>query len=387
MKIGVDVQSVMRLPRCGIHHHTYEILLGVSRQRPGDRFFLFFDENLLDDPLLDRRFLDEFGSNCQAVPLRTVGPTFRSAQLAWLWWHLPYAVSSRGIDLFHGFGHTLAHVRRCQTVATVHDLMPDTLLSWTPGDPVAVRRRRELVSAVRRAGWICAVSDATKRDVLDVDPRKAGKVAVVPNAVRDTLGEHPSAARCLEVAAKYQLPERFFLTVGADTPRRNYARLIDAMAAAWQSDPSMCPLVLVGESQWPSTRVFRQAAARGAGPHVRFLSNVDDADLSVLYAMAAAYVCPSIHEGFGMPVLEAMACGTDVVCSDLPVLREVAGEAADYFAATSVAAMTDALLAASKRPVTAEARSLELRRLARRFSWNESAGAVSALYDQALSGA
>jgi glycosyltransferase involved in cell wall biosynthesis len=207
---------------------------------------------------------------------------------------------------------------------------------------------------------------------------------VVPNAVRETLARTADPRRLHEVSERYQLPDRFFLTIGADTPRRNYSRLIDAVAAALHAGQSLLPLIVVGAKQWAGTRVFQQAAARGTGDRVRFLSDVSDDDLSVLYSAASAYICPSIHEGFGMPVLEAMACGTHVVCSDLPVLHEVAGEAADYFCETDVDSIARSLLAASRHPALAPDRRGELAAKAHRFSWAASARTVRDLYERVL---
>ncbi len=378
MRIGVDAHSVMRLPRCGMHHHTFEILRQLTSQPQNDRYLLFFDEKLRSDPQLDRRFLEELGSGAEPVPLRTVGPTGRTAQLAWLRWHLPRAIVRHQVDVFHGFSHLLPYTRRCPMVLTVHDLMPHELLSWTHRDPVAIRRRRALISGIRRATGVCAVSSATQADVLAVDPGKAQTLQITPNAVRKALGRVASTERLAGVQRKYGLPARFLLTIGADTPRRNYARLIDGVAAASGAD--LAPLVIVGETAWETSRAFRRAAEAKVRDRILFLSSVSDDELAALYTLAATYICPSIHEGFAMPVLEAFACGTPVICSDLAVLHELAGGLADYFDPTSPRSIGAALVRASMRqPCEAAQREVLVNR-SQQFSWRTSANAVHGLY-------
>jgi glycosyltransferase involved in cell wall biosynthesis len=181
------------------------------------------------------------------------------------------------------------------------------------------------------------------------------------------------------VLSRYGVPSPFLLTVGADTPRRNYARLVDAVA-----DRSVPPLVVVGATRWAETQMAGRAAARGIAERIIWLSEVPDADLAALYSSAATYVCPSLHEGFGMPVIEAFACGARVVCSNLPALREVAGEAATYFEPTNIESIGQSIEAASRLAPPDDAERTQLVCRARLFSWAESARAARRLYDRIL---
>jgi len=367
-----------------MHHHTYEILRGMADLFPEDQYVLFFDAGLLTDPSLDRRLIDTIGGRFEAVPLRAFGPTVLTAEIAWLHWHLPQAIIHHGIELFHGFSHALPYTTRCPLVLTVHDLMPVELLSWHRADPLAAGRRRRLVSAVRRANGICAVSKSTQRDVQALLPGTSTAVHVVPNAIRDSLRRVTDVHELQRVATRYQLPPAFLLTVGADTPRRNYSNLVDALAGSWESAAAAPPLVVVGAARWSETRLFRHVVERGLRDRVTFLDAVPDADLPALYSLATTYVCPSVLEGFAMPVLEAMGFGTPVACSDLPVLHELAGDTATYFPPTDIAAMGRALVAACTRPAPSRADREALVAKAHRFSWRASARIVRDLYEQLL---
>jgi glycosyltransferase involved in cell wall biosynthesis len=126
------------------------------------------------------------------------------------------------------------------------------------------------------------------------------------------------------VREKYRLPQEFVLAVGARRPHKNFGRLVDAVGRL--GDVEGATLVFVGEAdeRFPDEAA---AAARGMGERVRFVGKVPEADLPVLYSLATVFACPSLIEGFGLPVLEAMTSGTPVVCSSIPVFEEVAGEA------------------------------------------------------------
>ena len=365
-----------------MHHHTLEILRGLGTQFPEDRYYLFFDAALLGSPMLDREFISGLAPNCEPVPLRTFGPTARAARLAWLAWHVPRACATWKVDLFHSFGHTLPYAIGRPSVLTVHDLMPVELLSWTAHDADAAHRRRLLLSAVRRATGICAVSAATRREILAVAPRNPDTVVVVPNAVRETLVRVHDDHRLRDVGARYQLPPRFLLTIGPDMPRRNYSRLVEAVALGRSAGKTQLPVVFVGASRWSTTRVFQQSAAGNLNGTIRFLTDVPDEDLSALFTLAAAYVCPSVHEGFCMPALEALACGTPVICSDLPVLHEVAGEDAIFFDPANPLSISDALTRFAERPEPSDEQRARWASRGRRFDWNTSARTVRTLYEQ-----
>ena len=172
------------------------------------------------------------------------------------------------------------------------------------------------------------------------------------------------------VRQAYNLPERFILYVGINKPPKNLPRLIDTYAqlVAVSAGPDFdCVIAGAWDNRYPESR--ERAAHLGPGNRVRFLGSMPDADLPALYAAADLFVMPSLYEGFSLPVLEAMACGTPVACSDTSSLPEVAGDAGFFFNPYDIDQMASTVLRAMTNPeLKAELRMRGLER-ARLFSW------------------
>jgi glycosyltransferase involved in cell wall biosynthesis len=240
-------------------------------------------------------------------------------------WALGVEISRLGLDLLHSpdfippaFGY------RC-SVITVHDL---NFLHYPQFLTSASRRyyNGQIAWAVRRADHISADSHATKADLvsmLDVPPEKVTVVHLAADPVYHPLPEE--GAR--RVAVRYGLEPGYLLFVGTLEPRKNVPGLLTAYRLLLDAKTTAAPLVLVGGKGWLYDEVFERVKALHLTERVRFLTDVPDADLPGLYSAAAVLATPSFYEGFGLPALEAMACGTPVVVSDRASLPEVVGEA------------------------------------------------------------
>jgi glycosyltransferase involved in cell wall biosynthesis len=381
MRIGFDATPMLTTPRFGIHQHTSEVIRHLTRLYPADEFLLFFDGDLQNRPSFDHAATAELGPNAELVPLKTFGPTAWIAALAWWRWHLPRAIARHRIDVFHGLAHAIPFTRRCPLVLTVHDLRPIEFVSWTR-DRAAAHVRASLMSAIRRASAIATVSEATKHGVQAATPGRTGlRIEVTPNAAREVFRPVTDQAALAAVRQRYGLPDTFLLTVGADAPRRNYARLIQAFADARRRDARVGHLVVVGNTDWQQTRAFRLVQDLGVYDWVAFCRGMSDEELAAAYTLGRTYVCPSLLEGFGMPVIEAMACGTPVICSDIPALREVAEEDADYFDPIDVNSIRDALLRCAIPPQPNGGSAKRLLERASRFSWERAAHTAYSLYE------
>ena len=175
---------------------------------------------------------------------------------------------------------------------------------------------------------ILTVSEASKRDILrlfDVPPEK---VQVIHNAIDERFLAPPDERRPSASAQRYQLDHPFVLYVGNIKPHKNIERLIDAFGRAGPGGPTGLKLVIIGDeiSKYPSLR--QMVHRHKLDKHVRFLGFQPQETLAVLYRLAGAFVFPSLYEGFGLPPLEAMACGTPVITSNVSSLPEIAGDAA-----------------------------------------------------------
>jgi glycosyltransferase involved in cell wall biosynthesis len=286
-------------------------------------------------------------------------------------------------DLFHATDHLLPPLRHAPTVFTVHDLafltQPETHL----------RSNRAFLGwlmprFVRAATRVIADSEATRRDVL----RHYG---VAPDKVRTVyLGVEPSftppePARALEIVRMRQrLVEPYVLFVGTLEPRKNLPGLLAAYRRLVQERGAAAPwLAIAGAPGWGYDEVYRLVRGWGLTDRVSFLGRVPDADLPPLYASAAAFAYPSLYEGFGLPPLEALACGAPVVCSNRSSLPEVVGDAALLVDPTNPGAIANALgRLLDDAALRADLRARGLARAAR-FTWQRTAAETVQVYEEA----
>lgn len=248
------------------------------------------------------------------------------------------------IDLFHATDNLLPFLTAIPSVFTLHDLVfrfhPDTV-SWANRLFLQVMTRRFL----QAADAIIAVSECTKRDAQRLYGIADSKISVVHEGVHERFQPcRPDAVTA--VRRRYGLPARYLLFVGTVEPRKNLAVLLDALVALKRriSDgaggANVPKLVIVGKKGWLSGGFFRRLRELALEPGVVLPGFVPDDDLPAVYSGAACFVFPSLYEGFGLPVLEAMACGAPVICSNASSLPEICGDAALLFDPRSPAELT-----------------------------------------------
>jgi glycosyltransferase involved in cell wall biosynthesis len=288
-----------------------------------------------------------------------------------------------GPEVFHATEHLLVPLRGTPTVLTVHDLIfrlfpqhHKKLNYWYLNLAMPL--------FVRRADHIIAVSETTKRDLIRHYGTPEGKISVIYEAAAPHFRPQPPAT-VAGVRRRYGLPERYLLTVGTIEPRKNLARLVEALAILRRDDPAL-QLVVVGAEGWLTGGFHEAIEAHGQGDAVIRPGYVPDDDLPAFYAGAAATVMPSVHEGFGLPVLEAMACGSPVACSHTSSVGEIAGDGAVTFDPHDVESMVAAL---RRLLADADLRAMLVERGARRaagFSWDRAAHETWAVYQQTAAG-
>ena len=240
------------------------------------------------------------------------------------WWRLPRALRSDPYALFHYTYFDVPPIARRPLVATCYDLEPLRHPDLFP--PRLVWYARLFAHGLRRADRVITISHATARDVEALARVPADRIVVTHLGVDPVFRPQPEAA-CAAVRARYHLPERYVCYVGNTMPHKNLARVVDAMARVRRGCGPV-PLVIAGAPDKHRPALEAAAARHGLGDGLRLLGPVPDDDLPALLSAAAVFVYPSLYEGFGLPVLEAMACGCPVVTSDRASLPEVAGDAA-----------------------------------------------------------
>ena len=265
-------------------------------------------------------------------------------------------------------------------VVTLHDLIPLVLPQAMPSTLRRTVYRVWNTRAARVADRLIVPSASTAADVERLLPKARGKVAVVPEAADDLL--RGDMGTPIERQAQAISPA-YVLSMGNTKWHKNLPTLLRAFGEVAAGRPDVL-LVLVG----PEPSGYLDEQLREAPSEIRsrvaFTGRVDDARLRALYAGTAAFVVPSLYEGFGLPVLEAMASGAPVVCSDATSLPEVAGEAAILFPARDVAALAQALMGVLDDPGFREDLSRRGRERAAQFTWEKTAAATVAVYLEAV---
>jgi glycosyltransferase involved in cell wall biosynthesis len=294
--------------------------------------------------------------------------------------HLPGLARRAGVDVLHSLANTGPLRGRFRRVVTIHDLIhrffPDTHGGFK------ARGMALLVPlAIRRSDRVIAVSNATADDLVRELKVPRAKIDVVPSGVGITARATPLTAA--ELRARHDLGERpIALSVAAKRPHKNLPRLLEALALIPTEHRPV--LVIPGYGTFHDDALGNRIAQLGIAGDVRMLGWVTDEELEGLYAAAAVFVMPSLYEGFGLPVLEAMARGLPVACSDRGSLREVAGDAARRFDPEQ----PTAIAAAIEEVLSDEALVERLREAGRvqaaRFTWDACARATLAVYERAL---
>ncbi len=299
---------------------------------------------------------------------------------------LPLVVRRHALPLVHDptgvgpfvVGRSLGRYKR---VVTLHDAIPFLYpegYTWLN----TFLQRRYIPHTLAHTDAVVTVSEASRRDLARFLRIPAAKLHVVPNAADAAFRGLPAAA-ARAVAHQYGLTPPFVLFVGALQARKNLPRLFAAMARVRRTAPQVS-LAVVGRSVWGYPTAAELAERAGLDGAFQSLGHVADRDLPWLYNAASLLCLPSLYEGFGLPALEAMSCGTPVVCSDVPALAEVTGGAALLVDPRDV----DAIARAIERLIRDAALAAELsergREQARQFSWAAAAERLVRVYQQVL---
>jgi len=285
--------------------------------------------------------------------------------------HVPLVLHRERPDVYHAPHYVLPAAVRCPSVVTIHDCIHLMFPQYLPNRAAYAYARGSMWVSARRSDRILTVSQASKRDILHFFNVPPDKVVVVYNAIDEHFRAEPSEEHVARVRERYQLDHAFVLYVGNIKPHKNLVRLIEAFSQLRRHHDDLTLLIIGDEiSKLPALR--RAVHRHQLHKHVRFLGYLNDDTLTVLYRLASVFVFPSLYEGFGLPPLEAMACGTPVVTSNVSSLPEVTGDAAVLVDPYDVDAIADGVRRVLEDPaLAADLRRRGLQR-AREFSWERS---------------
>jgi glycosyltransferase involved in cell wall biosynthesis len=369
MHICLDVSPTIQ-KHAGLGRYTGEVarVLAESGQVELALFYNRQDEAELPDYLAH-------------LPCRTVNmgnKPWRMAVLLSQMTRWPMDKAFGAVEIFHAANHLLAHFSRARTVFTLHDLIflryPEYHLPYN---------RWYLTLAIprylRAADVIITPSAHSKADVIEFYGLPESKIKVIYEAPAPTFKPQTDPAALARVRQKYALPQRFILHVGTIEPRKNLTRLLEAFQPLVADRPDL-KLVLIGKKGWLYESFFERLKALGLVEAVIFPGYIDEADLPACYQLAELFIFPSLYEGFGLPPLEAMACGTPVISSNSSSLPEVIGDAGLLIPPTDTAALSaamDQLLDNADLRADLTQRGLAQ---AQKFSWRKAADELIAVY-------
>jgi len=369
VRVAIDATSVPARP-AGAGVYAIELTRALAGRGPGrDGYAVFTRGAWCDDAAAGRK----------DWRIERVHASSREARLAWEQLRLPGRLKALGIDVLHSTHHTLPmRPMRAKRVVTMHDL---TFMRIPERYPAARRLYMQATTraAARVADAIIVPSQAVRDDVarlLSADPARLHVVYEAAGAMYAPV----ASEEALGVARSYGIAPPYLLSIGSLEPGKNRARMIRALREL-RDRGADATMVIVGQQAWEYDEEFRLIERLGMVDRVRYLGYVKQDDLPALYSAATALVFPSLYEGFGLPVLEAMACGTPVLTSNVSATAEVSGGAAVLVDPLSEGAIRDGM----ERLLTDARLRGELRERgferARGFSWQRAADETHAVYE------
>lgn len=363
MLIGIDANEAnLTAQRVGVNQYAFELLKALHATKTSHQFVVYLKTKPLADlpkPQLDFRY--------RVIPFPKL---WTQTRLPWdLFTHTPRP------DVFFSLTHYAPRWAPMPTVVAIMDLG----FLQTP-EQFTTRDFNQLKSwtsySVRQATKVIAISQHTKKDIIREYGKKPDDVVVTPLAYDKKLFKHTTNPSVLR---KYKIKQPYLLFLGSLKPSKNVEGLIKAFASL---GPRTYNLVISGKKAWLYDKIFSQVKQLGLEKRVIFTGFVGEAEKPALMTAACAFVMPSFYEGFGIPVLEAMACGTPVVVSNVASLPEVAGEAGIYVDPQLQESIADGI-GKALGPAGKEFAARGLKRV-KLFSWAKTAQATLACLETAI---
>src|SRR3989442_6163416 len=333
MRVGLDGYPLAEL-RTGVGHYTLELARALALTAPSDQFELVspvpFEPSALEE--INQANLP----NLRAVHLET-------SRIRGHWWAvgLPLYAKHARFDLFHGTNFEVPFWNR-RSVVTIHDLSA-LLHREKHRDSLARRARLRLPIVAKLARKIITPTESVKREVCNHLRVKANKVIPIPAAARQSFQPVPSE-QTGETRKRLAIEDDFLLFVGTLEPRKNLLTLLKAFDRIVRQTSLRPQLVITGGEGWLMDETFSFIKHSGIGDRLRLTGYLGDDELRALYSACRIFIYPSLYEGFGLPPLEAIACGAPVIAGRVPALREVLGNAARLVDPLSVEALAGSIV-------------------------------------------
>jgi len=372
MKIGIDISQIIY--GTGVSEYTKSLvktLLEIDKENE----YILFGSSLRQQPIFSK-YHDTVHGN---YSLRTY--SFPPLVLEWLWnrLHIISIEKLTGkIDLFHT-SDWLEPPAKCPKVTTIHDLTvfkyPE---AFAPkgGHNILTNVEKKLQWVKKESAAVIAVSNSTKRDIIEFLKIPEEKIKVIYEAASEKF-QRTTEDKSTQVKKKYKIEGEYLLSVSTLEPRKNLKRIIESFKILRQKERGLV-LVLVGKYGWGNEKMSNVKCQMS---NVKILGYIEKEDLAGLYSGAKAFIYPSLYEGFGLPILEAMSCGCPVVTSNVSSMPEVAGEAAVLINPLSVESITEGIKIALKNRRDLIKKGYDQ---VKKFSWEKCAQETLKVYEEVV---
>lgn len=338
MNICIDVRTLWKR-KSGVENYVYSIVDNLLKINNNNKYFLLKEKNGSG-----LGFEDLIGQNDRIRFLPTVFSN-ENHPIGDLWEniYLPGILKNLGVNIFHGPNYLIPFRKKgFSTIATIHDLVA-FLFPETVPKKYSLYMKFIIRNVVKYSNKIIVDANSTKADLIRLFKVSEDKISVIYGGVSRKFypGDELSVK---EIKLRLNLPDNFILHVGNLEPRKNFKGIIDAFYSILQQKKFKgLKLVLTGQKGWLYKGILKNIEKKGIMDSITFTGYVDSEDLPALYSAARLFIFPSYYEGFGLPVLEAMACGTPVITSNVSSLPEVAGDSAILVDPTNTDEIADSI--------------------------------------------
>ena len=366
MRIGIDASPLVG-DRGGVGWHTYYLLRGMLAAQPSPEFVAYIRP----------------GSEPPEETRRWPG----ADRLTWMpvsKWSMRGRGSADRLDLYHGTNFRMHTVGRYGGILTIHDLWLERFPKYSPklfGQKLSSYKTRRMA---RRARKVVTVSRFSAQELIELFGLSAGQIAVIPNGVSEDFFPRHDVDAFMALKKRIGLStDRFLLFIGGADPRKNHRLVLEA-ASLIRPQLQGRTLLLAGSPTHPFGSYEGTAKSHGLTDCVLCPGRLAQKELQLLYSYADLFVFPSVYEGFGMPVLEAMACGTPVVTSKTSALGEVAGDAALLVDPHNAGELADAMVKVLESESLRAALTAKGFARIKQYTWAQAASQTCDLYASLL---
>lgn len=351
--------------KVGVYQFAFSLLDELSRNDRENEYWLY------SFTPIEKKVLERFGKKMRNKVLKP--------KKGWLTFRLSWEFLINRPDIFLGFGQALPFFHPLKSIVFVYDLSfeyfpecyPDSFkkLSW------------QTRHAARTVDRLVAISQSTKDDLVRLYGVNEEKIELIYPGV-DPVFKPQSKKEISKIRKKYALRESYFLFVGSLKPGKNIPRIIEAFAKFLDKTEGVHQLVLAGSDFWLDQQIAATIKKLKLGREIKNLSYVSRKGLPALYSGARAFIAPSLYEGFGLPLVESMACGTPVITSNAGSMPEVVGEAGILVNPQSSEEIVRAMLKLESQSAVYDTLSKKGREQARKFSWKKAASQLLDLMER-----